>query len=207
MELPFTTAEFLQVFAAYNSAVWPAQVVHNAMAVFAVVLAVRNRTTGKWVAGVLAFFWAWMGLVYHIGFFTTINKAAYGFGALFVVQSLIFLYVGVFRSNLSFRFERNAHGITGAVLMVYALVAYPLLGHALGHTYPYAPTFGLPCPTTIFTFGLLLWADRKVPWWWLVIPVLWALIGTMAALKLGITEDLGLPVAALTAIALQGKRT
>ena len=167
-----------------------------ALALVAVVLAARSTPSGKWVAAVLALFWAWMGLVYHIGFFTTINKAAYGFGALFAVQSVLFLYTGVFRPDLSFRFERNLRGIAGAVLMVYALVAYPLLGHALGHSYPHAPTFGLPCPTTIFTFGLLLWAADKLPWWLLIIPALWALIGTMAALKLGIIEDLGLPVAA-----------
>lgn len=48
----------------------------------------------------------------------------------------------------------------------------PSLGVAIGHTYPAQPTFGLPCPTTIFTFGLLLWVRPPVPWSLLVIPVL-----------------------------------
>jgi hypothetical protein len=44
------------------------------------------------------------------------------------------------------------------------MVVYPLLGIRFGHSYPRAPLFGVaPCPTTIFTFGLLLWATRSVP--------------------------------------------
>ena len=36
-----------------------------------------------------------------------------------------------------------------------ALVAYPVLSAMLGREFPEMPTFGLPCPTTIFTLGLL----------------------------------------------------
>jgi Family of unknown function (DUF6064) len=70
-----------------------------------------------------------------------------------------------------------------------------LLGYALGQTFPGSPTFGTPCPTTIFTFGLLLWADKKVPLSLLIIPVLWSIVGTLAALNFGIKEDFGLLVA------------
>jgi Family of unknown function (DUF6064) len=57
-----------------------------------------------------------------------------------------------------------------------------------------SPTFGLPCPTTIFTLGMLLWLDKTPPLYLLIIPLLWSLIGTVAALKLGIREDVGLLV-------------
>jgi hypothetical protein len=39
--------------------------------------------------------WAWMGLVYHIGFFRFINPAALGFGIAFLVQAWLFLVWGV----------------------------------------------------------------------------------------------------------------
>jgi hypothetical protein len=74
---------------------------------------------------------------------------------------------------------------------------YPLLGYLQGHIYPAAPTFGLPCPTTIFTFGILLWTDKKLPVITLVIPFLWSLIGFSAAFSLGIREDTGLLIAGL----------
>jgi hypothetical protein len=70
-----------------------------------------------------------------------------------------------------------------------------VLGYLFGHVYPKSPTFGLPCPTTIFTFGLLLWTKTKFPKAVLVIPFLWSLIGFSAALTMGIHEDIGLLVA------------
>lgn len=58
------------------------------------------------------------------------------------------------------------------------------------------PVFGVtPCPTTIFTFGLLLWTASRVPLYIIVIPFIWSLIGVSAAINLGIIEDYGLVVA------------
>lgn len=84
---------------------------------------------------------------------------------------------------------------------MYALILYPLLGHLLGHRYPALPTFGLPCPTTIFTLGLLLFAAPPLPRSAFVVPVLWAGVGSIAAFKLGVLQDLGLMVAGLIGIA------
>ncbi|HKL17769.1 MAG TPA: DUF6064 family protein, partial [Halalkalibaculum sp.] len=95
------------------------------------------------------------------------------------------------------------YGITGAILMTYAMLIYPLIGSQLGHGYPYAPMFGVaPCPATIFTFGILLWATQKVPWWIYAIPGIWSLIGFTAAIKLGILEDTGLLVAGILGVVL-----
>ncbi len=85
------------------------------------------------------------------------------------------------------------------ILLVYALVLYPLVGRALGHNYPETPTFGLPCPLTIFTFGMLLLTNRRVPRWALAIPAIWALIGSSAVFAFGIYQDLGLLVSAVVA--------
>lgn len=204
MELPFTTDQFLDVFRSYNLAIWPAQVVAYVLAFAALGLVIRpRRQADRWVGGILAFFWFWMGAVYHLAFFSSINPAAYVFGAFFVAQGLLFLAFGAVLPKVTFRFRRDGYGLAGGLLMLYALVLYPLLGMLQGHGYPYAPVFGVaPCPTTIFTFGLLLWTVGRVPGWLLVIPTLWALVGTAAALQLGIREDLGLPVAALVGVAL-----
>jgi hypothetical protein len=81
--------------------------------------------------------------------------------------------------------------------LLYALVIYPLLGYALGHGYPRSPTLGLPCPTVIFTFGLLLLTTSPLPSWLLAIPFLCGLVGFSAVWVFGILEDVGLLVAAL----------
>lgn len=143
-----------------------------------------------------------MGIVYHLIFFSAINKAAYIFGALFITQGILFFIWGVIKGELSFEYRKNINNNAGLVLLLYALIIYPVLGYNLGHSYPYSPTFGLPCPTTILTFGLLLFTNKKIPVYILIIPLLWSVIGFTAALTLSIYEDIGLLIAGLTATTL-----
>ncbi len=203
MNLPFTTEQFLSVFERYNQTVWPFQIILNLFALAAVYFAVRPfRLSDKIVAGILAFLWVWIGAAYHLAFFASINPAAVMFGVVNIVQGLVFLFFGLLRPWLGFRYRTNVYTITGAFFILYALVLYPLLGSMSGHAYPRTPTFGLPCPTTIFTFGLLLWTSARVPRVVLVIPFLWSLLGFTAALSLGIREDIGLLVAGIVGSAL-----
>lgn len=125
------------------------------------------------------------------------SPPAYLFSALFVFQGWLFLYEGIVRNRLSFCANQKIYGIIGAILIVYALAIYPLIGYALGRSFPSSPTFGVPCPTTIFTFGLLLWTNKKFPSSLLIVPILWSLVGTSAALSFGIKEDFGLLVAGM----------
>jgi hypothetical protein len=65
------------------------------------------------------------------------------------------------------------------------------------------PLFGIaPCPTTIFTIGVLLMASDRLTLWLSIIPIAWALIGTSAALFLGVPEDLGLAVAVIALLGI-----
>jgi len=203
MNLPFTTEQFLSVFGQYNQAVWPVQFVLNLFGLASILLAVKETGfSDRLIAMTLSFFWLWIGLAYHLAFFTAINPAAYAFAVLTVIQGIIFLIFGVFNPRLSFHFRPNVYGLIGALMILYAMVIYPVLGYKLGHIFPESPTFGLPCPTTIFTFGLLLWTDSKVPRSVLVIPFLWSLVGFSAALTLGILEDTGLLVAGIVGVVL-----
>ncbi len=196
--MPFTREQFLDVFQQYNLSVWPMQILLVLLGLTAIYFAVApHKPSNRIISGVLCFIWLWMGAVYHILYFSTINPMAYVFGSLFIIQGLAFAFSGLIKGSLSFGFRSNGYGIAGAVLLAYALLVYPVLGHIQGHGYPRSPTFGLPCPTTIFTFALLLWADKRVPRYVLVVPFLWSLLGPSAALSLGILEDLGLLAAGL----------
>lgn len=126
-------------------------------------------------------------------FFSTINKAAYIFGSLFIIEGFLLVYFA-FRKPSSFAFQLNIYGFASVLLLLYAIVIYPIIGHFSGHSYPYAPTFGLPCPTTIFTFGILLLSVHRLPWLIVIVPLLWSIIGFSAAFSLGIHEDTGLIV-------------
>lgn len=196
MDLPFSTEQFFEVFRRYNSGVWPAQVLLTGLGLLAALLAFRPRPgSDRIVAGTLALVWAWMGAVYHIGFFRSINPAALAFGLLFLFQAILFLWYGVLRSDLRFRAPRSVAGLIGGSLLVMAFVVYPLLARSFGHLYPAAPTFGLPCPTTIATLGLILWLVPPVPLPLVAVPLVWSAVGTSAAVVLGVREDFGLGLA------------
>lgn len=62
------------------------------------------------------------------------------------------------------------------------------------------PTFGLPCPTTLFTVGTLAFLAPGSPASVLVAPLLWSLVGVQAAFRLGVMPDLALLPAAIVAI-------
>lgn len=203
MKTPFNVDQFLNVFREYNESVFPVQVFFYLLAITAVYLTVKgNSKSNVVVSGILAFFWLWMGIVYHLVFFTAINKAAYLFGMLFILQGILFLIFGALRGKLSFKFNRDKYGIAGIVMIFFALVMYPIVGYFYGHMYPSSPTFGLPCPTAIFTFGVLLLTDKKCPAALLIIPSIWSIIGFSAAITLGIIEDIGLLVSGIISVLL-----
>lgn len=204
--MPFTREQFFELFGAYNAAIWPAEVVAYLLGIAAVLALVRpGRAAGQLISAILAILWLWTGLFYHMVYFARINPAAYAFGALFVAQAVLFILAGVSGSRLAFRFAPKPAKLLGAALIAYALVIYELLGLVAGHGLMQGPLFGVaPCPTVIFTLGVLVLAEPPVPWWLLPIPLAWAVIGTSAALTFGVAEDLGLAVAAvLVLVSLQ----
>lgn len=200
--LPFTRDEFFAVFESYNAVVWPAQLVLYVLAVAMVVWAARRtQRTDRWLPFGLAALWLWTGVLYHWREFTAVNRMAWIFGALFVAQGVLFAVAGARGGRLRVGRPRGWCGWIGTVLLLYALVVYPLLGLA-GHPAREVPFLGVPCPTTIFTFGLLFWAVSPVPRHLLVIPLLWAFFGSSAVVLLGVTQDVGLFVAGLLGLLL-----
>lgn len=188
--LPFTRAQFLDVFARYNEAVWPVQGVGVLLGLAACVAVLRpGRTRATLVLSGLALMWLWTGAVYHWRFFAAINDAARLFGAAFVLQGVL-LARAAWQGRLQFGRRDGLPRTLGWALVLYALAVYPVVGAATGHSYPGAPTFGItPCPVTLFTFGLLLLATTPVPWLLLVIPLAWSLVGGSAAFLLRVPQD------------------
>ena len=203
MNLPFTTEQFLQVFTNYNQTIWPLQILFILLAVISVVLIFRNSVyTNKIVPLILAFFWLWMGVIYHIIYFSKINSAAYLFGGIFVLEAVLIIYFSIVRKKIELGYNRDLFSYSGITLIIFAIAIYPLIGFFFGHIFPASPTFGLPCPTTIFTIGILLFNKGKLPVGLIIIPVIWSLIGFTAALKLGIYEDTGLMIAGMLTVIL-----
>jgi hypothetical protein len=196
MTFPFTQEQFLTIFSQYNLAVFPLQIVFIILGIVALWFVVKKSPiSDRIILLILIFFWFWMGIVYHILFFSSINPLAYAFGVLFIIEACLLIYLGIIKKQVEFSLTKDRYTLIGLIFIVYAMIIYPVIGMVAGHGYPRLPTFGLPCPTTIFTFGLFLMSDKKFPLPLLVIPLIWSMIGFFAALSLGITEDYMLLVA------------
>lgn len=206
--LPFTVEQFLAMFVSYNEAIWPAHILAYVAGGLAFALVFRrHERSDRMIAGILAAMWAWTGLAYHLTFFTVINKTAYGFGALFVIQAAAFAYVGAHQGRINFGFNPDPGAWIGIAFVFYAAIAYPLLGLAMGHPFAELPMFGVtPCPVTIFTFGMLLLTRQPFPRLLLVGPVLWSLVGGSAAMLLRVPQDWLLLLSGAVAVTLLIRR-
>jgi hypothetical protein len=175
VQLPFTRTDFFDVFAAYNAALWPAAPAPWLVSLGLVIAAVRaSEPPHRALSGLLAIHWAWSAVAYHAAFFTRINPAAWLFAGLFLVQAAVFAWFGAVRGRLRFSRGGTVWHLLGGALVAFAL-AYPLINLSQGLAFPRVPTFGVPCPTTIFTAGLLLTATTP-SWSVAAIPVLWSII-------------------------------
>lgn len=211
MHPPFTADQFLDVFRRYHEAVWPAPMALTAAGVLAAVAAyaANRRRAWRWAQTsmvLLAALWLWSGIAYHKAFFAELTPAGAVFGSLFIAQAALLLISATQNGG---SFDRASRGslMVGTSLVAYALVVYPAIGIALGYRFPSAPSFGTPCPTTIFTFGIFCLLPASIPRFALAIPVLWAAVGSTAAVELGMREDAGLVIAALAAIVVIHQET
>jgi len=209
MTLPFTQEQFFDVLAAYNRSLWPFVLALWVASAFACawLMSASGRSHARWVSGLVAVHWAWSAIAYHATFFTRINPAAWLCAVLFLVQAALFVWVGLIKRDLSFRSSCTAWTLVGWFLMLYALL-YPAITVVEHGSVVRAPTFAVPCPTTIFTAGLLLLAPsrrRSLT----IVPIIWSVVGGSAAFLLGVSADYALPVAgaALALSALQKPMT
>jgi len=196
MQLPFTKEQFFDLLAAYNVGLWPALVaLWIASVLVSVLLLSLRRPPDRWISALLTAHWAWSAMAYHVGFFTRINQAAWVFAALFLLQAAVFFWAGVVHGRLSFAPWRNAWAPVAWGLVAYSLV-YPAINAAQHPSVSRIPTFGVPCPTMIFTAGMLMLATPR-SWRLSMVPVMWSVIGGSAAFLLGVYADYALPLAGI----------
>ena len=206
MQLPFTREQFFDLFGAYNGILWPAAVaLWIASAVIVAARLTAPRPHDRWIGALLVWHWAWSALAYHVAFFTRINPAAWLFAALFLGQAVLLFRVVVIQRRVSFAPWANAWAPLAWGLIAYSL-AYPVINAIDHRSLLRIPTFGVPCPTTIFTAGVLMLATPRF-WSLSTVPVIWSAIGGSAAFVLGVPADVALPVAGVALAIFSMRRT
>ena len=202
--LPFTAEVLSSVLEQYNRAIWPAQIIATGLGLAAVVSTLRPFPgSGRLIGAALAAAWAWIGVVYYLMHMATIDFTAPALGVFFVIQGALLAWTGALRGRLAWRFRADAFGWTGIGLVVLAMAATPLIAWLAGHGWPRAPMVGVaPCPTAIFTIGMLLLVDGRTPLHLVAIPVLGSLYCGTVAWLLNLPEDLAVALAGVGGLGL-----
>lgn len=198
MKTPFSTEQFFSVLEKYNTSVFPMQLIFLAAGLFLLFWIRSAKNQNSKLPGIfVGLLWLWMGIGYHYLFFTTINKAAWLFGSLFVLQGIFILTETLIRNHLVQKSLHKNMVNFGLLLIIYGLLIYPAVSYFSEGSLTSIISAGLPCPTTILTFGLFLIYSGKFPRYLLIIPTLWSVIGISAALNFGVYQDFVMVAAAI----------
>jgi hypothetical protein len=202
--LPFTADTLFATFAQQNRELWPAPLLVPILGAAALLLTVRPAPgSDRAITALLAAAWLWTGMGWHLLRFAPINFAAPAYGIAFVVEGAMLAWTGAARGRLAFRFDRDPAGWSGLALALAALVACPLADRLAGQDWASVRLVGLaPEPTALFTLGLLLLTDGRLPLRLCVVPFLWTLVAATTALLLAIPQDLALAVTGLGGLGL-----
>jgi uncharacterized protein DUF6064 len=195
--------EFLAMFERGNAAIWPMQLVWYASAAAIVGLALwPMRRSTRLICLLAAAYLAWVGIVFF-GMLDSGMTLAWLWAATFILEALLLLVAGIVRRDLVFAPRWDLASVLGAVFILYTLVAYPIIGVLGGHPLRSLPVFGLaPCPTVIFSFGLLLWARPPAPRYLLLLPLAWSLNATPPNMAMGNVADFGLVLVGVITVGL-----
>jgi len=201
MNIPFTTEQFFDVIAIYNIAVFPIQILMVLAGIVCVIFLHSEKSyKDKIIGSYIGILWLWIGIVYHLIFFTSINTAAYLFGILFILQGLLVLFATVRGEKLKFKFDANVMGYVAYFILVFAIIIYPILLYFFENSIFTTITLGLPCPSSILTFGIFILSTKRFPKYLLIIPSLWTIIGTSAAFNFGVYPDYMMLITAIVAV-------
>lgn len=192
-----TIEDFMLVLESYNLAIWPLQILSYILVIVALFFTFKSTKYSQIiVVGILSLFWLFNGIVFSLLYWAPSHFFGYVFGICCILQGLIFLY-GIKKSDIVLSFPGITNISIGIIFLVYAIIGYQVFGYYLGHIYPKFFAVGLvPCPTTIFTFGIFLIISKRIPIKYYVIPFIIAIGGILAA-NIGIYEDIGLIIAGL----------
>ncbi len=177
---------FLDLLQAYNTDIWPMQAATNVLGLIALIAVLASfRKANVVVLTVLSFLWLWTGSVFCLMYWTALSKPAYLFGLMFIAQGILFFPM-IAQTKVAFRFLPGSRSLLGLVLIAYAMVGYPIVGNLVNHIFPRSLPFGVvPCPTTIFTIGMLLLADKPFPRHFAIIPIVWSVFGVVRVIEEG----------------------
>ncbi|GJL99073.1 MAG: hypothetical protein DHS20C07_07530 [Methyloligella sp.] len=196
--LLFSPEVYFSSIAFYNQSIWPLPLLAIAISLLFFWLTLKLDPKKSIVAVfILALGWAWCGAIYHFKFYQQINWMAYYYGWVFIGQSVLMMGWLLKTWLIIPKQESASHSETqivqnskwqqtvGKTLIGLSVFALPLVGLIDGPNIKASLLLGLsPAPTLLATFGLKL-ISEKTPWWLLIIPVSFSIVGLLTSHTIG----------------------
>lgn len=204
--LSSSAKDFYSVLSSYNMAIWPLQGIVYLLIILALhYLFKRTNYSSKIILIVLSFFWLFTGIVFGLLYWGPSHIFGYMYGIGFTIQGILFLY-DIIKSEIIIGTPEKSRTFIGMLFILYAIFGYQIFGYYIGHIYPvYFPVGLVPCPTIIFTFGIFLIFNTKIPIKYYLIPSLFAISGVINVYY-GIYEDILLVIAGLSGTILIARK-
>jgi len=200
--LPYTADSYFAQIAQYHQAIWPVQLLILALVLTCMSLTLMQTVhASRLVSAILAGAWIWTGAIFHDVFFAELNFAAPIYAGLFVAQGLLLAWAGVVRAQIQLQYELKPLAWAGLLLLIIAMVAYPVADLGSGRLWQQLRLPGLtPTPTAIFTCGILLMTRRPLLRFQ-VLPVVWLVVAAGTGWVLAIIPDQVFPLLAILILA------
>ena len=184
---------FFDLLGTYNEMYLSVIILTYVLAIISLLMAFRkNDYSNRLISLTLTILWFWVGLVFGILVFGSVPTVMAGiefpgtwylYGGTFAIHGLILLYFGVVKDTVSYTWKPDSRHCLGLLLILFALVVYPIIGILIGRVFPEYPLFGIaPGPVTAFTIGLLLWSDTRPSHPLVIIPIFWGFMVTCVSI-------------------------
>jgi len=158
---------------AYNEAAFPVQIVLIVLAMVLTYLVFAKPSTraNNLMKAFLSFVFAWNGIVFFLIYAKGLISTFLGV-PLFIIVAILFV-VDIFVKKIEFRFPDVTWQKYLTIFWILLVFLYPIIGFALGHSYPKTCMSMAPCSLTAYAIALVIAAiprvDRKVyvallPW-------------------------------------------
>ncbi|WP_019627345.1 DUF6064 family protein [Thioalkalivibrio sp. AKL10] len=186
--LPFEASTWLAILGQYNTAIWPLHGIGALLALVAVGMVVPgSHAAGRVIGLLLGVLWIWTGVAFFGGSLAPFHFASEWLAGVFVAQGLMLVFALTLMGQARFGWPGGLPGSSAVLMIVYALVGYPLLDLALtGTPWTQLQYVGVaPGPVMLLTLGLLLLVPSRPPLVLAIIPLLWALVTGYMAWGLG----------------------
>lgn len=168
--VPYTKEVLGSIVYEYQEYFFPLSIVFIFLALWIVytIWKSENKYNG-FVVGILSFFWIWIGAIYEIKYYSTINWFGLYIGYVFILQALLLLWFGFVKKQIIF--IKNKISL---ILSLTLILCYPLVELLKGIHYFEISIIGmLPSISVVFSLLILFMNTKKRVKTLFVIPLVW----------------------------------